>query len=354
MFCVSKVTMASSSSTIKLVVAGGINIDRTFQVNRLPVKGETIMGKDSFIGVGGKAANTAVACSNLGGDTSFIGAFGDDFYTEMLKNEMNKYKINTKTCYHLKDSGIGCGQAYIFLMPDGDNSIIVIPAANSNWPLKLNKLQIESIKNADCILLQREIPEIYNINIAKIAKKNNIKVVLDVGGEDSKISKELLQLIDIISPNETELQRLINYYQCDEKKQNKWNQISSKFSTMKKIKDACNILQKYNKNLSVLLKRGEKGAIFIDNNGNIINQSAMKLEKYKIKDTTGAGDCFTGAFTIEWIRQSKLIPDNQLQSIANAMKFACIAAGLSVQKKGTIASIPSLKDVVLTALSEAI
>eukprot|EP01084_Bolivina_argentea_P143165 251460_1 len=315
------------------------------------------MGKSSFNGVGGKAANTSVACSKLGAETSFIGAFGDDSFTDMLINEMKKYNVNISTSYELKNSKISCGAAYIFLMPDGDNSIVVVPSANHNWPNELTNIQIESIKNSDCILLQREIPEQYNIRIAKIAKDNNIKVILDVGGEDTKISKELLNYVDILSPNETELQRLINYYDTS----NKYNILTSRYSTIKKIKGACSVLQSFNKDMNILLKRGNKGSIFIDTKGNIINQPAMQLNVNQIKDTTGAGDCFTGSFAIEWIRQQKLIniwnkkqdeidDTLRLQCVANAMKFANVAAGLSVQKKGTIASIPNLKDVVCSVL----
>ena len=279
---------------------------------------------------------------------------------------MKKYNVNTSTCYRLIDSKIACGQAYIFLLPDGDNSIIVIPSANASWPNQLNKIQIESIKNSDCILLQREVPEIYNIRIAKIAKQYGITVILDVGGEDSKISTELLNLIDILSPNQTELDRLISYYD-DEKtsinKQYSATITNSKYSKMKKIRRACTILQSINKNLSILLKRGENGATYIDNKGNIIQENALKLNSNQINDTTGAGDCFTGAFAVEYIRQQKINDiwkkkdvDQTItnQCIANAMKFGCIAAGLSIQKKGTIASIPNLRDVVCYTLSQQI
>ena len=102
------------------------------------------------------------------------------------------------------------------------------------------------------------------------------------------------------------------------------------------------------------------------------------MEPYDIKDTTGAGDCFTGAFATEYIRQCKLFglwekddddkkeekgkdKDNdkdkdkkRLECIGNAIKFGCVAAGLSVQKKGTIASIPCLRDVVVASLQEKI
>mmetsp|Transcript_38549 Transcript_38549/g.63185 ORF Transcript_38549/g.63185 Transcript_38549/m.63185 type:complete len:357 (+) Transcript_38549:31-1101(+) len=355
------------ASKVTVLVCGGINVDRFFKVNRLPHKGETLLGKSMFNGVGGKAANTAVACSKLGADTSFIGAFGDDSYTETLENALKTHNVCTQTAYRLKGSGIPCGQAYIFSLPDGDNSIIVVPAANAAWPLKLNELQMSTLKQSDCILLQREVPEIYNIRIAQVAKQYGITVMLDMGGEDTKISPQLLQFVDILSPNESELHRLIHFF-LPPKMPTETG--FAKFSAMKKIKKACIALQQYNKNLCVLLKRGENGALFIDGQGNVIQQQAMKVSQSAIQDTTGAGDTFLGAFAVEYIRQCKLAniwkhpasqgqpqPQNEqtrLQCIAYGMKFACVAAGLSIQTKGTIPSIPDLKDVVCTSLQHPI
>eukprot|EP01083_Nonionella_stella_P080327 220717_1 len=362
-------------SKISVVVCGGINIDRTFAVNQLPRNGETVMGKTAHTGVGGKAANTAVCCSKVDATTSFIGAFGDDSYTAMLENEMKQHNVNTDTCYRLTNSKIPSGAAYIFLLPNGDNSIVVVPSANACWPDALTKTQIDAIAKSDCVLLQREVPEAYNIRIAKIAKQNGVKVVLDAGGEDTKISKELLLLTDILSPNEIELQRLCRHYDPN----TKYDVTRSTYSTIRKIKLGCAMLQSLNKNMAVLVKRGGKGSMFIDAKGRILRQSALKVSKSQIQDTTGAGDCFTGSFVVEWIRQQKVMgiwnkaesekekkTDDEtetqedegeavrLECIGNAMKFANAAAGLSVQQKGTIASIPSLIDVVRCVLQTQI
>lgn len=52
------------------------------------------------------------------------------------------------------------------------------------------------------LLLQREIPEYVNIVAARTAKKAGTLVILDAGGRDEPLSKELLENIDIFSPNE--------------------------------------------------------------------------------------------------------------------------------------------------------
>lgn len=52
------------------------------------------------------------------------------------------------------------------------------------------------------LLLQREIPEYVNVVAARTAKQAGTLVILDVGGRDELLSKDLLEQIDIISPNE--------------------------------------------------------------------------------------------------------------------------------------------------------
>merc|ERR1712087_473269 len=110
--------------------------------------------------------------------------------------------------------------------------------------------------------------------------------------------------------------------------------------------------------MCVLLKRGAKGAVFVSAQGEVVRQSAMRLEDAQVVDTTGAGDCFTGAFTVELIRQQKMSviwskkaekevdAKLRLEAVAKAMKFACCAGGLSVQQKGAMGGIPVLKDVM--------
>ena len=192
----------------------------------------------------------------------------------------------------------------------------------------------------------QEVPESYNIMISKIAHDNNVPVFLDAGGEDTEISNELIQYITILSPNETELLRL--------KKFTEQENITSP------IKISQLIQSKYNKNMNILLKEGSKGCTFIGNKeySKILSQPAMKIPQNKIIDTTGAGDTFSGAFMVEYIRLQKLLSsnndniDDQLSSyiIQNGMLFGCVAAGLSIQTKGTITSIPTLNSVINTIL----
>jgi len=138
--------------------------------------------------------------------------------------------------------------------------------------LRLNK-QI-----AKLLLMQREVPEEINVAACKIARKHNVLTVLDVGGVDKPITDELLSLLDIISPNKTELKRIIG----KEVDLNDENELINVIEDLRK--------RSKNKNLEILLKLGSKGSAFIDKHNNIHHQGAFHFDDLPISDTTGAGN----------------------------------------------------------------
>ena len=126
--------------------------------------------------------------------------------------------------------------------------------------------------------MQREVPEEINIAACKIARKNNVKTVLDIGGADIPLSDELISLLDIISPNKSELKRITGKeVDIDNEKE--------LISVIEEIRTKSN-----NKNLEILMKLGSKGAMFIDKNNSMTKQNAFKFDDLPIVDTTGAGN----------------------------------------------------------------
>ena len=93
--------------------------------------------------------------------------------------------------------GMLCGQAMIFLMPGGENSIVIVGGTNTAWNGVPDSMK-EVIRSSSVLLLQREIPEEVNVEAARVAKEAGKMVVLDVGGREEPISSTLLSLVDII------------------------------------------------------------------------------------------------------------------------------------------------------------
>ena len=119
---------------------------------------------------------------------------------------------------------------------------------------------------------------------AQYAKSKGKIVILDCGGRDDPFPQELLENLDYISPNQTELARLDPTINLDEVVNEVRNKLISKFP-----------------NLKVLLKQGSKGSSLISKDHYVQCPAASNQEvfkEYKIIDTVGAGDCFTGAFAV--------------------------------------------------------
>ena len=126
--------------------------------------------------------------------------------------------------------------------------------------------------------MQREVPEEINIAACKFARKYNVKTVLDVGGADVPLTNELLSLLDIISPNKTELKRICG------KEVDVENNDKHLIEILEEIRE-----KSQNKNLEFLLKMGSKGAKYINKENSITVQNAFKFDDLEIVDTTGAG-----------------------------------------------------------------
>lgn len=114
-----------------------------------------------------------------------------------------------------------------------------------------------------------------NIDAAKTAKAAGKMVVMDVGGRDDPLPEGMLELVDIISPNETELARISGL---------------SDFEA-----SVAHVLEKGVKHL--LVKLGSKGSLYIGSEGRV-EQGIRTKEGLQVVDTTGAGDCFTGSFVV--------------------------------------------------------
>jgi len=180
------------------------------------------------------------------------------------------------------------------------------------------------------LLLQREINEEINIFAAKKAQENKIIVTLDVGGQDTEISKELIKNTNIISPNETELIRLLGKETILESESDFIN--------------AClEIRKKYdNSSLEFLIKLGAKGAMFITKDNIIYKQNAFSIKSMPIVDTTGAGDCFTGSFSGKYLETLLL---NGKPNIEESLEFGTAAAYKSITSFGASNSMPTLDEL---------
>ena len=295
-------------------ILGVFVADLCFIGDRIPSKGQTILGKKHVVGPGGKGSNQAIAAARLNGEVSFITKVGKDSHSEMA---FNLYKeAGVKTHSIIQDEKLFTGVAGIMIDKDGNNAINVVSGAAEHLVAEDIDNKIETIKNSKIFLTQMETPDEITIYALKKAKEHKCITILNPAPA-RKIDEDNFKLIDFFTPNETEAEFYLN----------------KNIKTDTDIKNAANeFLKKGIKNVIITL--GEKGIYFANRDENFF------LEAYKLKkaviDTTGAGDAFNGAFAVGLA--------NDLD-IKDALIFANKVAGISTTRLGAAASMPFAKEL---------
>ncbi|XP_077227462.1 pfkB-like carbohydrate kinase family protein [Tasmannia lanceolata] len=300
-----------------LVVVGSANADIYVEIDRLPKEGETISAKTGQTLAGGKGANQAACGGKLSYPTYFVGQVGEDAHGRLITEALEGGGVHLD--YLKTVSQVPTGHAVVMLQNDGQNSIIIVGGANmSCWPQKLSDEDLDVVRKAGILLLQREIPDSVNIQVAMAARSAGVPVILDAGGMEGKIPEELLIFVDILSPNESELERLTGMP-------------TETFGQISQAAQKCHEMGVK----KVLVKLGAKGAALFVEGEEPIQQPVISAPQ--VLDTTGAGDTFTAAFAVALVEG---------KSKEESLKFAAAAASLCIQVKGAIPSMPDRKTVM--------
>ncbi|KAK9132409.1 hypothetical protein Scep_011937 [Stephania cephalantha] len=205
-----KTTPFIPTPTPPLVVWGSANADIYVEIDRLPRPGETVSARTGQTLSGGKGANQAVCAGKLEYPAVyFVGRVGEDANGRLIAEALVGGGVMVEYLKGVGGGGVPTGHAVVMLQSGGQNSIIIVGGANmEGWAQVLDEGELEVVRNAGIVLLQREIPDYVNIQVAKAARSAGVPVILDAGGMDGLIPVDLLTNVDIFSPNETELERL--------------------------------------------------------------------------------------------------------------------------------------------------
>ena len=296
----------------RILVVGSANMDIVFSVSRIPNKGESIVAEKYSYVPGGKGANAVTAVARLSSDAIFCARIGNDDTGKKLIESYNREKIDTR--YIKTDKTASTGLAAILLEDDGTNRIIVYPNANLN-------LEVEDVENAflsypDAVLMQFETNPDAIVAATKFATKQNIPVIIDAGPVRKDFPYELLKNVTIISPNEIETAQITGINPLDDKS----------------CLQACMRLQNMTKAKYVVLKLSDRGCCSFDGK----DFQYYNSHYVQAVDTTAAGDAFTAALTVEYLRTKNLV---------SACKYANIVGALAVTKFGAMSSLPTTKEV---------
>ena len=293
----------------KILVVGSSNTDLIIKVPEIPRPGETLLGGAFQTFPGGKGANQAVAAARAGGDVVFIASVGDDDYGKAAVNGYKLDNINTANIKVCK--GIPSGIAMITISDKGENAITVASGANAElMPADLDEAE-EAFHEADYMLVQLETPLETVRKAIELCREFNTRVILNPAPA-AELPDEILAGTDIITPNETEAERLTGIT------------VSGEDDAMR----ASRVLHDRGVD-TVIITLGSEGAFLSDQPGGV--RSMVPGFKVDAVDTTAAGDVFNGQLAVCLAEGMELI---------DAIRSAHAAAALSVQNLGAQSSVP--------------
>ena len=246
---------------MKIGVVGSINVDMVYSLPKFLKLGETLMGSNFQLLMGGKGANQAVMTSALVDDVVFLGAVGkDSFGTNAIANLTSK-GVGVENI-SLKDNSTGLA---IIQLVNGENSIAVIPGAN----LDIQKSEIDHFldqhPDLGLVISQLEINIDAIIHLVDQCKARHISIILNPAPAQ-KLSSDLIDKVDYLIPNENETEFLFNSQDYE-----------------KLVTDFAGKL---------IITLGSKGVMYYDQQKAVISPS----QKIEVVDTTGAGDSFVAGF----------------------------------------------------------
>ena len=302
--------MSDQSAAAKVVVVGSINADMRVGVERFPGPGETLAGGKATLTPGGKGANQALAAARCGVRVEMVGAVGKDPTADTALSLLSE-------CVGLGGvvrRDILTGTAIVMVADSGENSIIVISAANGTVDSASVRAQAERVESANIVVCQGEIP---SDGIAEAARRGsgfvvNFAPVIDV-------DSDVIRMADPLVVNEHEAALVA----------------AALGSTTPHLEDDPDVALRELLGLgcrSVVITLGSAGCIV----GGPEGFDSVAAARVEAVDTVGAGDAFVGALAAELARGRTLL---------KGCRFAPAVATATVTKPGAQASYPSTAEV---------
>jgi len=300
-----------------LVVVGSLNMDFVVSVEHLPAPGETVLGRGFQMIPGGKGANQACAAARLAGPgmtVHMVGRVGYDLFADHLKASLSAAGVDVSAVHATRAQPTGV--ALIWVDRGGQNSIVVASGANHELLASDVESFRRTFRGARFVLFQLETPLETVQTALALARQERAATILDPAPAQP-LSREMLSLVDILTPNESEALILLG-------------RPPARVSVSEAPEVARALVERGAR--SVILKLGEQGCYFEDGRLSI-HVAGFPVT---VRDSTAAGDTFNAALAVA-LAESKPIKD--------ALRFANAAAAISVTRLGAQASVPPRSEV---------
>jgi len=304
-----------SFADTKIAVIGSTMMDLTVYADVLPAAGETRFGESFTTGFGGKGANQAVMAARTGATVTMITGIGNDgFGDESLQNFKNA-QMDTSSVLRLDTH---TGVAHIWVDGQGQNRISIVPGANFKLTPQDAIDEVKKLKNVSVLIAQCEIPQEVTLAAFRTAQELGITTILNPAPYQP-LTDDLLDLTDWLIPNEIEFAELDKAHRAP---------------------DTDEIIASLRKKGRTIVTLGSEGAALVTIDGKVKRFTAKKVSA---TDTTGAGDCFIGAFAAAIAAGA---------SEESAVQFGIDCATKSVTRKGAQSSYPKIDEIDFSLIAK--
>ncbi len=307
-------TNTSRTGREGVIIVGSITADVTTFSKRLPKRGETILGEEFTLLLGGKGANQAVASGLAGAPSFMVGCVGNDLFRPLVTGGLQDHGVDTS---ELRVVDAPTGIAHIRVDDSGENDIVMVPLANDHLgPEQISAAIARLAPRASVLLTQLEIPREAAAHAVRAARAAGLTVILDPAPA-AALDRDTWASLDYVTPNETEASLITGIPVTDQAsaiRAGKW-----------------------------FLAQGAGGAIITLASAGAVLVTADRqavFESFPVTavDTTAAGDAFSGYLGASLASG---------MPIDDAIRRAMAAGALAVTKKGASPSLPSAADVEL-------
>jgi ribokinase len=303
---------SEQTSRAGVVIVGSVTADVTTFSQRLPARGETILGDQFTLLLGGKGANQAVSAGLAGARTSFVGCVGDDLFHDLIVGGLSAAGVDLT---HLRTVPGPTGIAHIRVDASAQNDIVMVPLANAQLSPEQIDAALEALAPTTSVLLtQLETPATLTLHITSRAREHGMTVVLDPAPA-APLDAEVWRNIDIVTPNETEASLLSGIEVTDAASAER----AGRWFLAQGVGSA-------------VITMAEKGSCVVTAEGTTF------IEPIPVTpvDTTAAGDAYAGylgaALAEGW-------------TLAEATRLASAAGAIAVTRQGASPSLPRRDEV---------
>ena len=315
----------------RVFVVGSFNVDHVWRVASLPQAGATLSGEYAT-GPGGKGFNQAMAARRAGADTRFTCALGEDASAQLARALCTADGIDL----HDARADAPTGTAGIYVDAAGRNCIVIGAGANAALDAGFVADSLDAIAGAAVVLAQLESPPEAIARALQQGRACGATTILNPAPANAAVAGTLLELADILTPNETEFAALLGRHVGERVEADEIGSLDQG-----RLHALCRAL---GHDSTVVVTLGASGCFVSHADTNLRGDDAacyrVAAEPAKAIDTTGAGDAFNGSLAASLALRPRLAFAEP--PFIEHVRFASRYAGLSTESEGAALAMPRL------------